>query len=724
MATRWRVLQLVGIDDSRTDHRDLPLPAIASGCASTASATSSCRRSSTRPASSSLPFLCGPVKGEPIRVQCDVVLNVICDPDTNAGSLAIARRIVDQLERRRREPPRPRPRVVARLRRQRPRRHRAAPSCRARCGSGRGRSPTSPGRWPRRASTPRSCSAVPAPTVARRSSSSAAARTPTALEQFPFDGRDFYATEFVDYRSPDGLYRKYRTLMVGGYSHAKHMIAAGSWNIHARERAEMNERPDLVAEEEKLLVDGLPDDAPPDLQRRARPARPRLLRHRLRPRRRTADRSSSRSTPASALSPPARRRARCSRTRSRRGASATTSGSCSRPAQRPWGPAPPLVAFAPCMSGCSEPPVRSVGSCAGCSPSGASRSRGSGTSPRPGRPGSACRGATTRSRSRTPPRRPSPGSISRCSPTASTPRWSWRPKVVEAGATVIDNSSAWRMDPEVPLVVSEVNPHDLERIPKGIVANPNCTTMAAMPPLGALHRAAGLRRLVVSTYQAVSGAGGVGVDELDGQVRKVADRAAGARLRRPRRRVPGAGEVRRADRLQRPAPRRLDRRRRVVGDRRGAEAPQREPQDPRHPRPARVGDVRAGAGVHRALAVDQRRVRASRSRPEEATEILRDAPGVELADIPTPLLAAGRDPSYVGRIRQDPGVEGGRGLALFVSARQPPQGRRPQRHPDRRAPPPECAVRFGGQRPPKSPPVLTVGAHEQGIDPHFGQPSA
>ena len=99
------------------------------------------------------------------------------------------------------------------------------------------------------------------------------------------------------------------------------------------------------------------------------------------------------------------------------------------------------------------------------------------------------------------------------------------PGVVAAGAIVIDNSSAWRMDPDVPLVVSEVNSHELERIPKGIVANPNCTTMAFMAVLAPLHREAGLRRIVVSTYQAVSGSGGEGVDELDEQQRKVSDHA-------------------------------------------------------------------------------------------------------------------------------------------------------------------------------------------------------
>ena len=101
------------------------------------------------------------------------------------------------------------------------------------------------------------------------------------------------------------------------------------------------------------------------------------------------------------------------------------------------------------------------------------------------------------------------------------------PRVAAAGAIVVDNSSAWRMDPDVPLVVSEVNPEDALRPPKGIIANPNCTTMAAMPVLAPLHRAATLTRLQVATYQAVSGSGGAGVAELDGQVKAVVERAAG-----------------------------------------------------------------------------------------------------------------------------------------------------------------------------------------------------
>src|SRR5438067_259786 len=99
------------------------------------------------------------------------------------------------------------------------------------------------------------------------------------------------------------------------------------------------------------------------------------------------------------------------------------------------------------------------------------------------------------------------------------------PRAAEAGAIVVDNSSAWRMDPEVPLVVPEVNADALDSTPKGIVANPNCTTMVGMPALKALHDAAGLRRVVVSTYQSVSGAGVKGIAELDEQVRKVGERS-------------------------------------------------------------------------------------------------------------------------------------------------------------------------------------------------------
>ena len=239
------------------------------------------------------------------------------------------------------------------------------------------------------------------------------------------------------------------------------------------------------------------------------------------------------------------------------------------------------------------------------------------------------------------------------------------PKFAAAGATVIDNSSAFRMDPDVPLVVSEVNPEAIADAPKRIIANPNCTTMAGMAPLKALHDEAGLVRIVVSTYQAVSGAGGAGVDELDKQTREVVDRAAELTFDGRAVDVPCAREVRRADRLQRAGPGRQDRRRRLVRDRRGAEAARREPQDPGHPGAAGVRDVRAGPRLHGALAVDQRRVH-----PPAVGRAGHRAAGRgagRRAERGPDAAAGGRArPSFVGRLRGDPGVPDGRGLALFV----------------------------------------------------------
>src|SRR5580693_3994996 len=112
-----------------------------------------------------------------------------------------------------------------------------------------------------------------------------------------------------------------------------------------------------------------------------------------------------------------------------------------------------------------------------------------------------------------------------CSAPAAVSR-SLSPRLAEAGAIVIDNSSAWRMDPDVPLVVPEANADALRSIPKGIVANPNCTTMVAIPVFKPLHDEAGLTRLIVSSYQAVSGGGIPAVRELAEQLAKTADRAA------------------------------------------------------------------------------------------------------------------------------------------------------------------------------------------------------
>jgi aspartate-semialdehyde dehydrogenase len=248
---------------------------------------------------------------------------------------------------------------------------------------------------------------------------------------------------------------------------------------------------------------------------------------------------------------------------------------------------------------------------------------------------------------------------------ASTSR-AQAPRFAAAGVTVIDNSSAWRRDPEVPLVVSEVNPHALDSIPRGIVANPNCTTMAAMPVLQPLHAEAGLVRIVASTYQAVSGSGLAGVEELDGQVRAVADKAAelthdGSAVAFPEPRkyvapiafnvLPMAGSV--------------------VDD---GSSETDEEQKLRHESRKILGipDLRVSGTCVRVpvFTGHSLSLNVEFARPlsaQRATELLSTAPGVQLSDVPTPLQAAGQDPSFVGRIRQDPGVDAGRGLALFVS---------------------------------------------------------
>ncbi|MBA2640239.1 MAG: aspartate-semialdehyde dehydrogenase [Nocardioidaceae bacterium] len=235
-----------------------------------------------------------------------------------------------------------------------------------------------------------------------------------------------------------------------------------------------------------------------------------------------------------------------------------------------------------------------------------------------------------------------------------------------AGVTVIDNSSAWRMDPDVPLVVSEVNPAAIRQARKGIIANPNCTTMAAMPVLKPLHDEAGLVRIVASTYQAVSGSGLVGVDELDKQVRQVVDRAVelthdgtAAAFPAPVAYVapiafnvlPMAGTVVADGSYETDEEHKLrNESRKILGlpDLLVSGTCVRVPVFTGH-------SLSLNVEFDRPLSV------------ERATELLGAAPGVELCDVPTPLQAAGRDPSLVGRIRHDPGVEGGRGLALFVS---------------------------------------------------------
>jgi aspartate-semialdehyde dehydrogenase len=240
------------------------------------------------------------------------------------------------------------------------------------------------------------------------------------------------------------------------------------------------------------------------------------------------------------------------------------------------------------------------------------------------------------------------------------------PRFAAAGVTVIDNSSAWRRDPDVPLVVSEVNPDALDSVPKGIIANPNCTTMAAMPVLRPLHDEAGLVRLVASTYQAVSGAGLAGVEELDGQVKAVVDKAAeythdGSAVTGPEpvkfvrpiayNVIPLAGSI--------------------VDD---GSFETDEEQKLRHESRKILGipELRVSGTCVRVpvFTGHSLSLNVEFARPlsvARATELLEQAPGVQLTGVPTPLQAAGADPSFVGRIRQDEGVDGGRGLALFVS---------------------------------------------------------
>jgi len=236
------------------------------------------------------------------------------------------------------------------------------------------------------------------------------------------------------------------------------------------------------------------------------------------------------------------------------------------------------------------------------------------------------------------------------------------PRFAAAGAVVIDNSSAWRMDPDVPLIVSEVNPQALGEMRKGIIANPNCTTMAAMPALKALHDAAGLVRIVAATYQAVSGAGLAGVAELDSQVRAVGDKAPelvhdGRALTFPEPTVfsqtvafnvlPLAGSIVDDGSFETDEEQKLrNESRKILGipDLRVSGTCVRVPVFTGHSLALNL-EFRDDLSVARAL------------------ELLDDAPGVEVTDVPTPLQAAGADPSFVGRIRQD----GPKGLALFIS---------------------------------------------------------
>jgi aspartate-semialdehyde dehydrogenase len=242
------------------------------------------------------------------------------------------------------------------------------------------------------------------------------------------------------------------------------------------------------------------------------------------------------------------------------------------------------------------------------------------------------------------------------------------PRFAEAGALVIDNSSAWRMDPDVPLVVSEVNPHAIAKAKKGIVANPNCTTMAAMPVLKVLDAEAGLERLIISTYQAVSGSGLAGAQELLGQVEGVLAQGntidlvhdgSAVDFPQPEKYVaPIAFDV-------------IPLAGNVVDD--GSNETDEEKKLRNESRKIlELPDLRvAGTCVRvpvftgHSLSINAEFARDIT--PERARDLLASAPGVSLEEVPTPLQAAGNDPSYVGRIRADQSAPEGRGLALFIS---------------------------------------------------------
>ena len=240
----------------------------------------------------------------------------------------------------------------------------------------------------------------------------------------------------------------------------------------------------------------------------------------------------------------------------------------------------------------------------------------------------------------------------------------YAPKVAALGATVVDNSSAWRKDDDVPLVVSEVNPEDAINPPKGIIANPNCTTMAAMPVIKPLHDAAGLTRLTVATYQAVSGSGVKGVEALADQVAAIED---------PRPLALDGSAVEAGDTAPYVAPIAYN----VVAiagsivDDGSGETDEEQKLRNESRKILEIPEllvsglcVRVPVFSGHSLAIHAEF--AEDISPEEALDLLKNAPGVVVADVPNQLEATGRDEVYVGRVRADQGAPDGKGLVLFV----------------------------------------------------------
>ncbi|MEX3516952.1 aspartate-semialdehyde dehydrogenase [Corynebacterium camporealensis] len=242
----------------------------------------------------------------------------------------------------------------------------------------------------------------------------------------------------------------------------------------------------------------------------------------------------------------------------------------------------------------------------------------------------------------------------------------WAPVFAAAGATVVDNSSAYRKDPEVPLVVSEVNPEAAKNTPKGIIANPNCTTMAAMPVLKVLHDAAGLHRLHVSSYQAVSGSGLAGVETLAAQVYQIGEHNVDL--------VHDGSGLDNEDFGPYVAPiayNALPFAGNLVED--GSNETDEEQKLRNESR--KILDIPellvAGTCVRIPVFTGHTMtIHAEFDNPltaDKARELLSDAPGVTVVDVPTPLQAAGRDDSLVGRIRQDQSIADDKGLVLVVA---------------------------------------------------------